>query len=207
VLAATTGEAVLAPDLRAALTAERHGPAWLELATTGGTARAKGDRCVLVAHSGAGRLVAGVPGDVEAIVLLDAGLPGERTHRAGAPPEFDQLLADLAAGDGVLPPWPRWWPPEAMATLVPDEDRRRLVVDDAPAVPSRIFDELLPEACAHVDDGVRVAYVAFGVGYAAEADEADRRGWPVRRLGGGAAHLHHLVAPDAVAATIVGIVR
>lgn len=198
------------PDLRAAVTSREHAPAWVSGATaalgTGASASAGAGagRHVLVAHSGAGRLVAGVrgAGSVQSIVLVDAGLPGEPTHRAGVPPGFDEFLSSLTDADGRLPPWPDWWPPGALDAIVPDAGMRSLLAD-APRVPATMFDERLPPECASVDDRVqRVAYLAFGDGYASEAAEAARRGWTVERTDG-AHHLHHLVDPDAVAARIV----
>jgi hypothetical protein len=40
--------------------------------------------------------------------------------------------AELVGEDGVLPPWSAWWGPDAMATLVPDADRRQVIDEEAP---------------------------------------------------------------------------
>ena len=159
-----------------------------------------GDDVVLVAHSGAGRLVAGVRGGYRAIVLVDAGLPGEPTHGAGAPPYFADFIEHLAGDEGVLPPWPEWWPPGALEELVPDPDRR-LLLADAPRARVALFDEPLPVACARVASSVRVSFLLYSDVYEPNATEAARRGWPVERIEG--MHLHHLVDPDAVAAAVV----
>lgn len=49
-------------------------------------------------------------------------------------------------------------------------------------------------------DDHRCGYLVFSESYAAEAQEARRRGWTVRALPGG--YLHQIVDPAAVAAVV-----
>lgn len=196
------------PDLRPAVSRERHATAWIDLATRAVDDVANhapvADRAnvVLVAHSGAGRLVMGAAGSsaVTAVVLVDAGLPGEATHAEGAPASFrDHLAALVATTDGVtLPPWPDWWPDDLLASVLPDPHDRAALAADAPRVVTAFFDEPIPDGARRAPAHVGVAYLCFT--YEREAEEAERRGWPVERFDGG--HLHQMVEPRAVASSI-----
>jgi hypothetical protein len=153
---------------------------------------------VLVPHSNAGRYVAAIAEqrDVAATVFVDATPPEPETTPM-APPELIEHLQTLVDTDGLLPPWTRWWPPEEVAGLFPDDAARRLVEEGQPRLPLAYFQASLPGPSRW--DGA-AAYLAFGDGYAGERDAATDRGWPVRTLPGG--HLHMLVDPDAVATAV-----
>jgi hypothetical protein len=163
------------------------------------------ERVVVVAHSGAGVFVPHVlaaVGPADAVtVLVDAALPGP----AGAGPVVDDAflpyLRELAS-DGVVPPWPRWWPDEDLAPLFPDDATRRAVSAEAPALPLAFFEETLP-AVAPRWCGFPAAYLQFSESYRQPARQAAERGWPTRELPG--EHLHILVRPAEVAAAITGL--
>ena len=76
---------------------------------------------VLIAHSNAGYLAPSVAEDagIGAVLFMDAALPPATGRTRLAPPEFLATLAELAADDGRLPPWTRWWPAEEMSTILP----------------------------------------------------------------------------------------
>ncbi|HEX9993423.1 MAG TPA: hypothetical protein VGB14_10890 [Acidimicrobiales bacterium] len=161
---------------------------------------------VLVGHSGAGLVLpvvaaalaaAGRP--VAATCFVDALLPADgRRPRDGAPPAFAALLTDLAV-DGLLPPWADWFGADAVAAAVPDPVARAAVVDELVAVPTSYFDDPIP---VPPDDPTGpCAYLSFT--YDDELAEARRRGWPTARLAG--AHLHTVVDPSAVAATVADL--
>jgi hypothetical protein len=164
------------------------------------------DRIVLVPHSGAGvfvpYLATAGPGAAATVVFADAALPpvgpGPATVVDAA---FLPFLRDLAV-DGMVPPWPDWWPDEDLSPLFPDADTRRTVTAEAPALPLAFYTEALPpvpDAWA----GCRCGFLQFSAGYQEQAAAAYRRGWPVRELAG--EHLHMLIDPDAVAAALVGL--
>lgn len=163
------------------------------------------DGLILVTHSGAGvfapHLVAAIGTDDAVAVFADAALP----RRAGASTvvdaEFLPYLRDLAS-DGIVPPWPRWWPSEELTAILPDEASRQAVTSEAAPMPLGFFEETLPG----LPDGwppCRAAYLVFSGAYRREAAAAARAGWPVRELPGG--HLHMLVSPGEVAAAITGL--
>lgn len=166
---------------------------------------AAADRVVLVVHSGAGplaaHLAAAVPAERVAVVFADAGLPGE----SGAVPVvnagFLPYLREIAT-DGMVPPWPEWWPGADPAELFPNGAARAAVLADAGPLPLAFFEESLPS----VPDGrpLRDAgYLLFSAGYQDDAEEARQRGWPVTELTG--SHLHMLVSPAEVAAAIASL--
>ena len=189
-------------------------PAWPRLSTIGGGFYAAladslaatldtGDPAILVAHSGAGALIpalaARITGPVAGAVFADAILPHPgRSWFDTAPANLrDQLRA--AAQLGRLPAWDEWWPPGALARLVPD-----------PALLAQLTAELEPIPVAYFEDRAPTtglappgAYLQFSGAYDEEARAAEGYGWPVARL-----PLHHLAMlthPEAVAAALVSL--
>jgi hypothetical protein len=160
------------------------------------------DRVVLVVHSGAGpfaaQLAAAVPATPAgvAVVFADAGLPAIDGPTPVMDGGFLPYLRQLAR-DGMVPPWPQWFPEADPAELYPSETARAAVLSDARPVPLSFFGEQLPAAPAPA----QARYLLFSEGYGPEAEEAKKRGWPVAELPG--SHLHMLVDPAAVAAALV----
>jgi pimeloyl-ACP methyl ester carboxylesterase len=155
-----------------------------------------GEPLTLVAHSNAGLYVAALAAalPVEALVLVDAGLPSAGPGTPTAPPWFREQLAGLAGADGRLPPWSRWWPDEDSSGLYPDDDTRAAVEAEQRTLPLAYFDAEVPSPPGW--ERLPAAYLAFGKTYADERAEAARRGWPVETLAG--QHLHPLVDPAGV---------
>lgn len=155
---------------------------------------------VLVAHSGAGPLVPGLCArlqtPVEGVIFADAILPHPgRSWFDTAPPE---LLAQLRAGaeGGLLPRWDGWWPPGALARLVPDEALRRQLTEELEPLPVDYFEEPAPGG----DLTGTCAYLQLSGAYEDEARRAVRYGWPVIRLP--LNHLATLTQPQAVAGAV-----
>jgi XTP/dITP diphosphohydrolase len=160
--------------------------------------RAAGGRpVVLVPHSNAGLYVPLLRTrlDVRAAVLVDAALPAPGAGTRLAPPSLLDLVRPLADEEGLLPPWPQWWPEEDRAALFPDPASGRRVEREAPRVPLAYLEESV--ATPPGWEGVPGAYVAFGDTYAEERSRAEALGWPTVRLAGG--HLHQLHDPAGVA--------
>ncbi len=156
---------------------------------------------VLIGHSGAGSLlpaVAEAVGGVDAAVFVDALLPHPgRSWFDTAPRKLREQLRALAVGQR-LPPWHRWFPPEAVAALLPDEDTRAQFIAELPEVPVAYFEELAPSADDWPPD--RCGYMQLSEAYDREAGEAEQRGWlSVREP---MDHLAMLTRPDAVAALL-----
>ncbi|QCU79166.1 hypothetical protein E7744_14280 [Citricoccus sp. SGAir0253] len=163
---------------------------------------------ILLAHSNAGFLAPLVrrrigPGAAPGtpIVFVDAALPAERGEFTLAPEAFRVHLAALAGEDGMLPPWTRWWPRQALAQVIP-EDRFEALDSACPRLPLAYFDtrQTAPGDWTRGPN----AYLAFRGTYAEELESAHRWGWPTAMLDGG--HLAWLAAPDDVAAAVVDLV-
>lgn len=160
---------------------------------------------VLVVHSGAGvfapYLAAGWPGSGIRVIFADAALPPEDGPGRVLDEEFLPFVRDLA-GDGLVPPWPRWWPAAELDPLFPDPATRERVSAEAAPLPLAFFEEALPPWPADWRS-CRCAFLRFSEGYQEPARQAAVRGWPVRDLPGD--HLHMLVAPAAVADAITSL--
>jgi hypothetical protein len=164
-----------------------------------------GDEVVLVVHSGAGvfvpHLLLALGGGEATAVFADAALPGQADPGTVVDAGFLPYLRELAS-DGVVPPWPQWWPDEDLAPLFPDEPARQAVTSEAQPLPLAFFEERVPA----LPDGwppCRAAYLAFSEPYRRQAGQAAQAGWPVREMPGG--HLHMLADPGAVAAAIMDL--
>jgi hypothetical protein len=157
----------------------------------------------LAVHSNAGLFVpalveAVAAGALERVVFVDAGLPAPGGTPV-APPEFLEFLRGLADEDGVLPRWTDWWPPEAVAELLPEPAIRAGVIADQPRLPLDYYEQALPDSGAW--RALPGAYLLFSPAYDEEATRARTWGWPVQLLPG--EHLHQLVDPGAVAAALL----
>lgn len=154
------------------------------------------DDVVLVGHSGAGALLPPIGkalgGRVSTYVFVDATLPSVPAN------EESRRRLEALAVDGVLPPWSEWFGPGVMKELVPDPIVRARIEADMPRLPLDYFDDHIPEPDAW--DSAPCVYIQFSPIYDPIAAEARRRGMHVELVAGG--HLHMVVAPDVVAATI-----
>jgi hypothetical protein len=156
---------------------------------------------VLVPHSNAGLFAPGLAETIEvtATVYVDAALADEGPDTALAPPDLLVHLRTLMDADGMLPPWSRWWPAEALDGLFPDDATRTVVEREQPRLPLAYFTRRLPVPAGWTRRPS--AYLAFGETYAEELARARALGWPVARMEGG--HLHQLHDPAGVAAEIL----
>ncbi|MCC3761707.1 hypothetical protein K3N28_01285 [Glycomyces sp. TRM65418] len=193
------GRTVAAPTLTEAIgAAPSHYGAVAASAGRQITEAVQGEAVTLVAHSGAGALLPAIaeatPGVVGA-VFVDALLPhpGESWF-ATAPEPLREHVRALAEG-GLLPKWTDWFPPEAIAELLPDPRLRERFRAELPRVPLSYFEEAAPESKAWPPP--RCAYVRLSEAYRDQADEAVRRGWRVHAVEGD--HLSILTDPEPVA--------
>ena len=129
---------------------------------------------VVIGHSAAGALL---PAIAEAVgkrargaVFVDAMLPQPgRSWFDTAPPGLEAQLRGLADED-LLPPWHEWFPPGALAALVPDPVRRRRLVAETPRLPLAYFDEPAPHA--RFAESVACAFLRLGAPFDRAADKA-----------------------------------
>jgi hypothetical protein len=159
---------------------------------------------VLVGHSGAGPLLPLIAKRTvrrpSSLVFVDAAVPPSAGAAQLMP---DGMLSELRAlaTDGVLPPWSDWFGPEVMRELVPDHDKRAIVASELPTLPLAYFQDPVPMPNGWAS--VRSGYVLLSQAYAADADEAESRGWPVaRRMG---AHLDIVTRPKQIADAIESV--
>ncbi|MEU3271512.1 alpha/beta hydrolase [Saccharomonospora sp. NPDC006951] len=156
---------------------------------------------VLVAHSGAGPLLPAIAETlslpVVATVFVDAQLPHPgRSWLAAAPEAIGDQLRGLAVG-GTLPPWNQWFPPDVIAALLPEPERRERFVAELPRLPLSYFEETAPETGG---PNVPCAYVRLSEGYDRQATTCAGRGDPVVRADSD--HLAPYTDPGTVAVAL-----
>jgi hypothetical protein len=193
------GRSVAVPSLADALT----NPSPLHPALADAVAGAVSGRVTLVVHSGAGPLVPAVvdlmPTRIAAVIFVDATLPHPgRTWIDTVSAEMAEQLTGMVGPDGLLPRWHEWFPPAALAEMVPDERARTAFCADVPRVPLRYLEEVAPDS--HAWRGLPCGYVQLSAVYENAAAEARRMGWPVTSVDGH--HLSGVTEPAVVAAAI-----
>lgn len=162
------------------------------------------EEITLVGHSGSGPLLplaAAMAGlDDVTYVFVDAAVPPTEGPMATGEP-FREWLEQLAGADRILPPWHAWWGPDGMAQLVPDENRRRVVMAEMPRLPLSYFDIDIdiPTGWQRSLGG----FVLLSETYRRWADDALSYGWPVAEVLG--THLELVNQPAEVAAAILRV--
>lgn len=152
---------------------------------------------VIAGHSGAGALLPAIADevDVHAAIFVDAILPHPGLSWFDtAPAELRQHLLDIAHG-ALLPRWNEWFPADALSALLPEAGLRQRFAGELPELPVLYFEERAPEVPSWPP--ARCAYVQLSEPYEEFADEASRKGWPVRREN--ADHLAMLTRPGQMA--------
>jgi hypothetical protein len=179
------------------------GPDWYASAAVRIAARVDSEPWIAVLHSGAGGFapaLAAASARLAALVFVDAVLPYPGHSWRETAPALAERLAALTADDR-LPPWNRWFEPDPTPRLLASAAVRDAFVRDLPRVPCAFLDAICPDQRRW--EQLPAAYMQLSAGYEAEANEAARRGWPVRR-----ASLHHLAMvsdPDKVAAHLIAL--
>lgn len=138
--------------------------------------------------------------NVTAMICVDGRFPDGRAF-TDTGTHYAELLDGLVRPDDYLPPWPRWWG-SLVEGLVVDPAARDLVFNEAPPSPRAWFDQACPVPDLPAEVGR--AFLSFGPGYQESYDRAHAEGWMTYRLTGD--HLHQVVAPKAVAATLLAMV-
>lgn len=198
-----TGITTLVPDLRDAVISA---PVHLRLVhefVGGLSSAATTNPLVLIGHSGAGPLLPSFAEAAEdrvaALIYLDAELPTPgRSWEETAPVELVDELRSRAR-HGRLPPWHSWFDPDLLATLVPDDALRDSMIDEEPEVASTFLTDRRSDA----DWAGPAGYIQLSAPYAVAADQAEERGWPVRRIE--THHLAPLTRPAAIADALIDI--
>ena len=159
-----------------------------------------GEPLMLAAHSGAGALIPALAARlgprVAGVIYADALLPHPgRSWFDTAPAEMrERLRSGALMGD--LPAWDEWWPPGALARLIPETGLREALIAELEPLPLVYFEEAAPP---DLYSGP-TAYLQLSGAYDDESVAAGRYGWPLVRL-----PLHHLAMltdPEPVAAAL-----
>ena len=201
------GHAAVVPDLTRIT--EGGPPYWPRIVAAVREAAPGDGPLVPVAHSNAGWFMPvireGLGDRVVACVFADAALPPERGLVKPGEENVLPFLRELAGEDGVLPRWTDWWSEEDVAPMFPAgrPKVRERVVAEQPRLPLAFYTDVVPVPAGW--DGVRCSFLWFGPPYDTLAEQARRRGWPVRHLPG--RHLHQIVDPEAVAGALVTLSR
>jgi pimeloyl-ACP methyl ester carboxylesterase len=202
------GRAAVVPSLLGV--AEAAAPQWRHVpdAVRGATSDLRG-RVVLVGHSGAGVLLPAVADalavEVAALVFVDSFLPPPAGQLPLGPPELMDQLRTLAT-DGVLAPWSRWFGPDAMQVLVPDERLRAELEAEMPRLPLSYFEAAVPVADGWASRRPCAYLLLTADQYGQSAAEARAYGWPVIELPG-VQHLAIATNPTAVAEALLDLAR
>jgi hypothetical protein len=135
---------------------------------------------------------------VTAAVFVDAVIPRPgRSWFDTAPSALAQRLRSLAQG-GVLPPWNEWFPPESIASHLPNDELRARFLAELPRLPLAYFEEAVPGAEGW--DSIPCGYLRLSEAYEETAGEASARGWPVRHEP--SHHLGMVTDPEVVASAL-----
>ena len=166
---------------------------------------------ILIGHSSASTLVVDLATRmrVRGLIIVDGDIPPARGLAPPVRPALRDFIAGLADENGLLPPWSQWWVNDTRrAELVGidilrrDPQALRSFEMDLPRMTLGWFDDAIDLApWEHIPAG----YVQLSPIYDHAAEEASRRGWPVRRLQG--THLDPTLRPDETAAAIQAICR
>ena len=171
---------VFIPDLTGSLTL---GPPYWSRQVDAIAASSDGRPAILVAHSGAGPLMAAASGVLEQVVgyvFVDASLPFPgRSWVQTAPPELVRQLRTMERG-GWLPPWSEWWGDDGLAELLPDPHMRASFAGSCPQLPMAMFEEIQPPAPGWPD--APCAYLRLSDTYEEPADQARELGWLVNEV-------------------------
>ncbi|MEH2624649.1 pimeloyl-ACP methyl ester carboxylesterase [Bradyrhizobium sp. AZCC 1719] len=166
---------------------------------------------ILVGHSSASVLVADLACRLpcRSVVIVDGEVPPSRGAASPVRPALRDFIRSIAASDGTLPIWSRWFAGDIKRTSLVGLD---LLARDPIAFAE--FERGLPKLSVDwFDDTIELAdwdHVAAGFIqcspiYDHATLEAQRRGWPVIRLQG--THLHPTLEPVETMLAIVSMSR
>jgi len=116
----------------------------------------------VAAHSNAGLYLPALTRvrQIVSSVYVDAALPAADGPIPLAPPRLASFVADLAAPDGLLPPWSRWWDEADVAPLFPDPATRAEVERQQHRLPLDYFTSTIDTPTGWTDQPA--AYLSFG---------------------------------------------
>ncbi|NPU10833.1 alpha/beta fold hydrolase [Bradyrhizobium sp. 83002] len=169
------------------------------------------EELILVGHSSASALVADLATRLpaRAIIIFDGDIPPPEGRAGPVRPALHDFIRSIAASDGTLPVWSRWFSrhPDRAAIIGLDH----LALDPVALAEFEIglprmtigwFNDVIHLAPWH---HVPAGYVQTSPIYDHASAEARRRAWPVVRLRG--THLHPTLNPTESANAILSLGR
>ncbi|MGJ4995893.1 alpha/beta hydrolase [Bradyrhizobium sp. HKCCYLS3077] len=169
------------------------------------------DASILVGHSSASALVASLATKlpVRGIIIVDGDIPPDGGRAWPVRPALHEFVRRIAAADGILPIWSRWFVQDPQrATLIGLDQLSQNPIalaqfeDGLPAMTLSWFEEdmdLMP--WRHIP----VGYLQTSPIYEHASAEALRLRWPVEKLNG--THLHPTLCPAETASALIAIAR
>jgi Alpha/beta hydrolase family len=160
----------------------------------------------LVGHSLASTLVAELATKIPArgLIIVDGYVPPARGLVPPGNATFRAFVKGLADEGGALPLWSQWYggdPARArrvgIDALAHDADAFERFEKGLPRINASWFDDAIDLAPW---DHIPAGYIQTSAYFDADAEEALRRGWPLKRLQG--THLHPTLEPDETALAI-----
>ncbi|HEV3247664.1 MAG TPA: alpha/beta hydrolase [Beijerinckiaceae bacterium] len=166
---------------------------------------------ILVGHSSASALVADLAHRLpcRCVIIVDGDLPPSRGSASPVRPALRDFIRSIAASDGTLPIWSRWFAGDIRRTSLVGLD---LLARDPVAFAE--FERGLPRLSVDwFDDTIELAgwdhvpagFIQCSPIYDHASLEARRRGWRSVRLEG--THLHPMLEPTETALAIVSMSR
>jgi hypothetical protein len=203
-----SGHHVQTPD---ALDDQQSPPAWREWTSHLLQRITSCHEPILVGHSSASVLVADLARRLpcRCVIIVDGEVPPLRGSAAPVRPALQDFIRSIAASDGALPIWSRWFAGDSRRTSLVGLD---LLARDPVAFAE--FERGLPRLSVDwFDDTIELAgwdhipagFIQCSPIYDHAALEARRRGWPVIKLDG--THLHPTLDPAETALAIESVSR
>jgi hypothetical protein len=165
------------------------------------------NRPIVVGHSSAGTLAVELATRISAgaVIVVDGDVPPAYGQASPVRPALRELIRRLPNSGGLLPIWSRWFDEAAerkalvgLDQLARDPAAFATFESELPRFSADWFDETIELGpWQHVPAG----YVQTSAIYDHASAEAERRNWPVVRLGG--THLHPTIRPDETALTLI----
>ena len=166
---------------------------------------------ILVGHSSASALVADLASKLISprLIIVDGEVPPSRGSASPVRPALHDLIRSIAATDGSLPIWSRWFVGDTrraslvgLDLLARDSTAFAEFERELPSMSLDWFDDVIELAgWAHVPSG----FIQCSPIYDHAALEARRRGWPVITLCG--THLHPMLEPADTMHALLRLVR
>jgi hypothetical protein len=166
---------------------------------------------IVVGHSSASVLAADLATRLpaRAVIMVDGDVPPPRGAAFPVRPALHDFIKGLAAPDGTLPLWSKWFAHDkARASLIGIDILARDVAafarfeEGLPRMHVGWFDEPIELAAW---DHIPAGYIQTSAIYDHAAAEAQRRGWPVANLNG--THLHPTLQPQETADAILAMAQ